>query len=246
VQLSAQQNIGERQSYGAVTLGAASGASRAFDNALDREEPPAILPGVQLFFNNKEFKTAGGRFVADFRGNNEPNAAWDVTVQSPIDGPVTLTWNGLNGLPRRSQLVLVDTVTGERIALRSRSAYTFAAKAGSSRAFQIVAEQTATLPLQIANIMTVTTRAASGGALTISYSVNRAADVQLELSTLTGRSITRQSATRARAAGIQRTVLSGRAENGSPLPPGPYLLTLTARDESGSQAQARRIVMILQ
>ncbi|MDX1935226.1 MAG: hypothetical protein SFU56_21725 [Capsulimonadales bacterium] len=246
IRISARADLNGRTSVGEAYLGAAPGASRAFDNRFDREEPPAIVPQVGISFVNREFKAAGGRFVRDFRGTEEATTAtWDVQVVSPADGPVTLTWDGWNGGARRRQLTLIDTTTGERIGLRSRSGFTFPAKAGVTRSFQIVAERGESLPLQILNVMTLPSRA-TGGGISLSYTLSRAADVRAELTTISGKVMARQSLGRAAAGGAQRFVLNARSQNGASLPPGPYLLSLTARDENGNQAQSRRVVTLLQ
>jgi hypothetical protein len=162
-----------------------------------------------------------------------------------VDGPVTVAWDRLGTLPRRAQLTLVDPATGQRVPLRSRSSYTFTGEAGKTRALQIVAEAAPTLPLDITNVVALPTRGVGTG-MSISYAVTRAADVQIQVEALNGRVVRKIVGGRAQAAGQQRLYWDGRSQDGAALPPGPYTVTISARDDDGKTAQARRVITLLQ
>jgi hypothetical protein len=231
-------------------MGAVQGTTRAFDNRYDVELPPAIVPTVAIAFPHTAWgKSAGGRYVTDFR---EPSDAergtWDMIVSTPGDGPVTVTWDRLGTLPRRTQLALVDAVTGEHIPLRSRSSYTFTGQAGKTRALQIVADAAPSLPLDITNVVALPTRGVgtAGTGLSLSYVVTRSATVEFEVAALNGRVLRTVSGGRAQAGGQQRLYWDGRSQSGAALPPGPYLVTLSARDDDGHTVQVRRMATLLQ
>ena len=244
IRLRATQN----SAAATVEFGGASGASRAFDNRFDREQPPAIVPGIALEFPHADWgKTAGGRYVSDYRDSRSIAAeTWDVAVTAVSEGQVTLSWDGVGTAPRRTTLTLTDAVTGLKIALGSRSSYQFTAKAGETRSFRIAADVAPTLPLSILNLTAVVTRAAGVSGVNFQYVVTRAATVGIEVSTLSGRIMRRMSGGRATAAGQQRLFWDGRAEGNAPLPPGPYAVTVIARDETGASVQTRRIITLLQ
>jgi hypothetical protein len=229
-------------------FGAASDATRAFDNRFDRESPPSILPGIVAEFVHDDWdKTAGGRYVADYRPlTGSASETWTVAITAPTDGPVSLTWGGMGSVPHRTNLTLTDVKTGQRVSLHSRSSYRFNATAGESRRFTIAADSAASLPLMISNLSAVTTRAAGASSITFNYMVTRAADVTIEVATLSGKVMRRLAGGRATAAGQQRVHWDGRAENASALPPGPYSVTLTARDDTGANAQMRRVITVIQ
>jgi hypothetical protein len=247
VRLRVHQEVSGQVTTAEATLGAVRSPSRAFDNRYDVEMPPAIVPAVSVAFPHTTWgRSVGGRYVTDFRDTNDAlRATWDVALSAPADGPVTVTWDRLGTLPRRAQLTLVDTVTGDHIPLRSRSSYTFTGEAGKTRSLQIVAEATPTLPLEITNVIALPTRGVGAG-LSVSYVVTRAAEVQFQVEALNGRVVRKIAGGRAQAAGQQRLYWDGRAQNGAALPPGPYTVTLSARDDDGKTTQVRRVITLLQ
>lgn len=224
-------------------LGVAPGASAAFDNRFDLEAPPPITPALALEFPHADWAGAAGRYVADYRGPDGGRAAWDLSVTAPAEGRVTLTWEGMGAVPRQTRLTLVDPATGTRTALRSRSSYTFTARAGESRALQIVAEPERSVPLAVTAVAIRQTRAVSG--IAVEYAVTADADVTVEIGTLGGKRLRRLSGGRARAANKNTVVWDGRGDTGAPVPAGPYTITITARDEEGGLARQSRPVLML-
>lgn len=227
-----------------ATLGAARGAQSGFDNRWDREAPPAITPGLALEFPHPDWGKAGGRYVADLRDPTSANrTTWDVNVASPSEGDVTLFWDGLGTVPRKTHLTLVDTVGGTRTALRGRSSYTFKAQAGQSRALQIVAEPERSLPLTISSISVARTRGVGG--LTIGYAVSEAADMTLEVRALGGKSVRRLRGGRAESLSRRTVSWDGRGDDGAAVPAGPYTVTITARSDDGTLARQIRPILVL-
>jgi hypothetical protein len=252
VRLTARQS-GDDLPFGGVAtarFGTASGATRGFDNRYDRELPPPVVNSqVSITFPHSDFGNASStRYVADFRESNR-RGTWDVTVTAAKEGPVTLAWDNLGTVPRNQNLYLVDKATGERISLRSRSAFTYQAGAESlTRQFQIIAEPARSTALTLTNVQItrVPGRAADGSRrMAISYNVSGNADVQVELSSLSGKSLRQLGGGRATANGRQTVLWDGRSQDGGALPAGPYQVRIIARGENGEQATVVRPVTLL-
>lgn len=241
VRLRATQ--GKRSSE--VALGAAAGATRSFDPRWDIEAPPDVVPGVSLALGS-EAATAGGRMAADFRSGQDANrGTWPLSLTSAQSGNVTLAWDGLETLPKTLRLTLLDTATGARFPLASRSGWSVAVQAGQTRKLQIVAEAERSQVLGITNVLTRSAGRASGGSIRLEYSLTADADVQAEISTLAGRSVRRLTTSRGRATERQSVLWNGLTDSGQPLPAGGYLVTLTARTDDGQTARVIRPIQIL-
>jgi hypothetical protein len=210
--------------------------------------PPMIVPRLSIDFPHSDWgKSAGGRYVADFRdAASAARGTWDMNVTPTESGPVTLTWDGIGSVPRTTNLTLVDSVSGQRIVMRSRSAYTFTGEAGKTRSFQVVTDAGQTNPLRILSVMTTTTRGVGSSSMGIGIMVTRPAEVTAEISALNGRMVRRLAGTRAATAGQVRLSFDGRSQDGSPLPPGGYTLTITARTDDGTTVRERRVVTLIQ
>jgi flagellar hook assembly protein FlgD len=104
------------------------------------------------------------------------------------------------------------------------------------------------MPLVITNVSTMggaATRGVGGG-VSIVYTLTGAADdVQITVAALNGNVVHRASRGRAEA-GVVRAHFNGRSQDGAPIPPGPYTLTITARGANGETAQTKRVLMLLQ
>jgi flagellar basal-body rod modification protein FlgD len=88
----------------------------------------------------------------------------------------------------------------------------------------------------------VTTAPTRGGIQRFAFRTTRAADVQAEIQTLTGRTV-RTLRTRTRAREESAITWDGRNEEGAALPAGPYMLSLTARDAEGNVIMVQRPVV---
>ena len=240
-----------------AAFGAASAAQKGFDNRYDSEAPPAIVAGVAVHFPHNDWgRSAGGRYVADFRAlgsGGTGRASWDVSVDPPASGSglVTLSWDNVGTVPRSTNLTLIDKETGTRTSLRGRSAYTFQAAGGKTRAFQMVAEPARSQPLMVHSIVASTTRAQGISNLSVSYVVtDPEANVTVEMATLGGRVIRHivdgAGSGRAEVGGRRSVRWDGRSQEGAAVAPGVYLLNITARSTDGTVVRASRPVTLLQ
>ena len=230
-------------------FGAARGA-RTGDNRFDRESPPPVTAAASLVFDPKTgtpATLAGGRFVGDFRSVGAGKQTWHITATALTSGTATLTWNGVP--PRGTNLVLRDDETGETTSLRSRSSVTWTATdARRARRFTITAEPARSSALLLSSIQFVRLdgRAVGGGhAYSLAYNVSADAQMTVELRSISGRLVNRLDTGRAVTAGRQTVLWSGRAENGSPLPAGTYMLHITASAADGTADTATTIRPVL-
>ncbi len=217
------------------TLGVARDARDGYDNQYDNEKPPMItqLPSLRLELGGTD---ATGRAVGFADQIRAPGGkkSWDFTVQAPRDGEVTLYWPSINRLPRGVQPVLVDVATGRKASLRGTASYRFAATQGSVHRFRVDVGPVRTAPLAIVATRVATvggTRGAQSG-YRFSFTATQEADVLVEIQTLTGRTL-RRLESRAAAGGETGVFWDGRGQQGGPLPAGPYVVTISARDGSG-------------
>ncbi|MES2463080.1 MAG: hypothetical protein V4671_21050 [Armatimonadota bacterium] len=271
VRLTAEQSTGgpEFSNRGTATLGAAKDATRGVDPFWDQETPPAIVPGVQVSFTNPEAaatRSTGGNVVADYRDSATAGraATWNLVVNTPVSGPATLRWDGVGTAPRRTRLTLVDTVSGARVPLRSRSSYTWTGDAGKTRAFQILSEPERSLPLAITNVNFQpvrtgdVTRGVGGNGVGLTYTIVGESDPQvtITIASPTGRVIRRMDGgtpsevTRGTNPGAngaqQRSVRwDGRSQEGASVPMGTYLVTITARGQDGTVARVQRPILMI-
>lgn len=243
VRLTARQESASGQA--AVRLGAAKGATRSFDNRLDVEMPPPIVPQLSMDIAAASgSKTAGGRLVSDFRDENSANrGTWTVRVATTATGNVTLNWDNIGTLSRRTNMTLIDRRSGQRIGMRSRSTYTTYAEAGTNLLFDVVTEPGVSIPLQVTNLITTTSRATGG--ITFAGSVSRSSQISVEVTALNGKSIRQLAGTRSQDAGVFRVSWDGRSVDGASVPPGAYTVLITAQTDEGERVQVRRVVTLL-
>ena len=189
--------------------------------------PPA--GAIDLYFSGP----AGVHSAASFDGPGEEPAVRTLTVVAAQPGPVTLSWPDLTSMPRGLRPVLVDTVTGKRVYMRTCAAYSYDA-GGAGRTFRM--ELGAATGSLIVNGLQA--RAAAVGAQ-VTFTLNRDANVSVEVRNLAGRVIRTLTAGRP-AAGGELTTLAwdGRNSAGTKAPAGRYLVLITATTEDGQSAKS--------
>lgn len=223
------------------SIGVSPGAGDGFDFRFDNEKPPRIenAPSVSLAFqgNNETGRAAG--FTDDIRAADGAPKTYTFTVAAaPGKGDVTVFWPNIARVPRSVEPTLIDTLSGRRVPMRSASSYRFTPStsgeaAQGARRFVIEVKAPPTRPLDILNARVVSTsggRVAGGGSQRIVFRTTQQADVQVEVSSITG---TRLRSLRTRAVAGQESSVSwdGKSEAGTALPAGPYIISLTARDD---------------
>lgn len=187
-------------------------------------------------------RKGGQELAADVRSGTAKQT-WDITaewaplVDSASSGKVMLTFGSVASVPRRTNLWLVDKVTGKRHYLRTTAVYSFTPAPGeNSRRFQVIAEPDSGASLRILGVRATRTR---GGAFSVEFNLTQPAAVTAEVKDAGGRTVARLTPFGGRAVeGWQSLTWRGTDEAGVHLPSGAYLLTLTASDEEGRVTRA--------
>jgi hypothetical protein len=189
--------------------------------------------------------TTGQPLAVDLRSVIRTRQTWDYVVETSAEAPgeVTLTWPELGRTGSREvSFTLVDLTTGTRRTMRTMSGYTYRPSRGETqRRFQIIAEPGSDHSLHITSFQAQPTR---GGGVQLTFTLSQAAETAIHVRTLSGRAVAQVEGGRNRAAGLNTTVWDGRDHQGRPLPPGVYLVEVTAMDEEGWQTSAVRAVTL--
>lgn len=239
------------------SIGVTPGAKDGYDTQFDTQKPPIMTSAPMVYLSIDGKNATGGRAVLadDIRDGSQVGVGkrtWDFSVQPAANqGAVVLSWPNVNRLPRGIEPFLVDVATGKRIPLRSASSYKYTpsseeAAGRSVHRFQIEVAKPSSVPLMLTNVRQtrVDGRGVGQNGYRISFKVTREADVTAEIQTLTGRTVSRLT-TRGRSVGDTSLFLNRRAQDGSELPAGTYILTLTAKDNNGSVVQVRQPIVNL-
>ena len=146
-------------------------------------------------------------------------------------------------LARRLKLTLKDNDTGRSYSMRSQSSVTVNVGKSKSSRFVVTAKAAASTPLSISGLRVTSSRAEGR---TFVFNVSREATVTAKVTTLTGKVVANLASGRAVSAGENRLHWSSRAETGAALPPGPYLVEVTAQDGEGDIAPARQPFIVIE
>ncbi len=215
--------------------------SPLFSRGLQLDAPPAInATGVTVSLLPTEGR-ANRILKADVRGVGDRDV-WNVlvtAVQPNIE--VSLSWPNLSQLPRTQRLTLVDPATGQRLAMRTATAYTFRANSSGPTSRQLRIELT---PATEGGIRFSSVHAQNlGSGVQLSYVLSKEAQVAVRVLSPAGKVIRTLPATAARA-GLNSLVWDGKAQGALALPRGVYLLDLVARDDEGEETRALRSVVM--
>lgn len=225
-------------------------AASALDGSdkIDILKPPAGAGHAYVRFESKD--AVGTRALAyDVRSaRSTQKQEWVAAVTSDrANADVTLSWSGLQSVPKRNKLVLKDLVTNQTIAMQGRASYTYrSGEAGETRRFALVMEpQTTAGGLLITNMRTSGgTRAELG--MTVKFLVNQDAEVNGTIRSLSGKTVaTLGGISRAQAGGDATLRWNGKAQDGSAIPAGPYVLEVVARATDGSTVRLARTIQHL-
>jgi uncharacterized repeat protein (TIGR01451 family) len=197
--------------------------------------PPALEPTIALTFEGLD----GGRALA-LQLLDTPAPVWRFTVTSPSPGEVvTLSWPDLSAAPPELGLQLVDEGTGETRYLNTTRAYTLTtAPDGTPSRLRIEAVARGSLRFLSLHAAPPASRA-SGGHIT--YTLTGEATVCAEIRTLTGRLLRQFPPTRAPGRTPMTLSWEGAGTAGS-LPPGVYLVSLTATNTAGARMRGTTYV----
>jgi hypothetical protein len=168
--------------------------------------------------------------------------SWDVLVNTDVaNTDVTLTWPNLTRLPKSQRLILIDTNTGRRTAMRTATQYTFRSNSTGVTTRRFVIQLT---PASESGIRFSTVQATSlGTRIHLSYVLNREADVRLRVLNAAGKVVNALPPVVARS-GLNTITWDGKAQAGLALSRGIYLIELSARSDEGEETKALKSVVI--
>lgn len=108
----------------AASFGVSHEASAKLD-ALDFRKPRAIAAIPSVAFNRSAWDKSYGIFATDIRPEFEDKESWDFEVQSPQREELKLTFSGINRIPARFAVYLIDAARAHFVNLRNDSLYNF-------------------------------------------------------------------------------------------------------------------------
>lgn len=226
----------EGQEVSVVQIGVAPQATDSLD-AADLPIPPSLrqwVPAWTTFGSVLQNGRGETLLYADVRAPSPRPKVWDLIVEAPQQGNLTLSWEGLNErVPADVRLTLVDLDTGETRYMRTTGGYTFLARDGVKR-LRVIADPRTNGGLRIVGLKAEAVR---GSGLTIRWTLTESAYVEVQLRSLTGRLVSIVQPRRLLTAGEQRLLWNGRG-SGVNLPKGLYLLEVRAEGERGEQVKA--------
>jgi subtilase family serine protease len=229
VQVRAHSGEGTSQ----VTIGVKPGRAYRISTPPD---PPTGSPISLTLLRN------GQPVAFDIREQVTQRQVWDLVVTWAGSGrgsgqeAITLTFDGLGYVPKDVSLFLVDEVTGKPVYLRTQHGYQFTPQPGeTSRQFKLVTMLGNDRPLRVVGLKATPVR---GQGVMIEFTLTKAAQVQAEVLTLTGRRVTVLESGTTRTAGTHRIMWRGVSSEEVAVSKGVYLVRMTATDDEGRQVQA--------
>jgi hypothetical protein len=159
---------------------------------------------------------------------------WDVSLTAKPGQRVTLTWPGVERVPREWSLKLVDKRASVTRSMRTQSRYVFVMDETGSRSLQIVAEPGGVGALLVTDINASGTRAR--GSAVVSYTLSSDADANITIRSLSGKLVRRLASTRA-AAGVNSQVWDFKDTRGRFVPRGMYLCEVRVRNDEGETSR---------
>jgi flagellar hook assembly protein FlgD len=156
-------------------------------------------------------------------------------------GEVEVSWPDLSRVPHDYGLTLQDLDSGSRVSMRHRASYTLDASSPAGiRHLQVTATQGRSAGVRIAAMVAEPTAAGAQ----IVFTLSAAATCDAEVLNIAGRTIRRLTTGDVLPAGRGVVLWDGRADTGTKVPPGAYLVRLTARSEDGTRTSALRNLRI--
>lgn len=224
---------------GTARIGSATDATAGLD-LHDLQSPPAFGPGVQVTLDPAG--TGEGGYLSDVRPAASGGETYALQVRSTLPhSPVRLRWPDMSQVPDDMTVTLVDDAAGKQVYMRTSAGYDLSATGnGVSRDLRIKVRPRSEQPLMVTGM---TAMQGPSESAEIVFTLSNAAQVDVEVLNIAGRSI-RTVAIGPRDSGQNTLSWNLRDNSGTMVPSGMYLVRMTARDDSGRQAQALRPLQI--
>jgi len=220
----------------------AFGVSTVAEEGLDRTDvpsPPAATssgPTLQAEFVSPAHQAPP--CLVDMRPTGQTEYSWylAVTTDAPHQ-PIKVSWPSLAALPADMIAILEDTTSGQKLWMRTNSAYSYNSSEGGLRLLKITVRSAGSVTPVVSE---VTATAAPGGSWAISYTLSAAASVQTRIRNISGVVIRHLSTDEVNSAGRNVILWNGRSDRGTAVPSGRYLVEIEAR--SPDTGQTGRII----
>jgi len=248
----AVESNGEESTGWQVQLGVAGAgricADRAFgvdevaEAGLDRRDvpspPSAAGSGETLQAEFVSLTHQAPPCLVDVRPCAQTEQTWylAITTDAP-DEFIRVSWPSLEALPADMIAILEDTASGQKIWMRTNSAYSYNSSEGGLRLLKISVRPVDSITPVVSQ---VTATAAPGGSWAISYSLSSAAAVQARIRNISGVVVKHLVSGELNEAGRNVVLWSGRSDRGTAVPSGRYLIEIEAR--SPDTGQTGRII----
>ncbi|MBD3176473.1 MAG: hypothetical protein GF320_14940, partial [Armatimonadia bacterium] len=214
---------------------------KGLDMRYDLDEPPMARTfagdDVTVYFPATGADGSARMLAADFRNSLGAGESWEVMVDTTVpSSDVTLSWPDLRSLPRSFSATLEDLATGETVAMRSASHYTFGSgDAQTPRRLKVTLRSQSGADNPTPQVLGVDSLARG---VTVSYRL--ASDVDLRISVLNqaGRIVRTLVQDEHRSAGVHSETWDGRDDGGRALPAGEYRVEFRAVSEDGAVGRA--------
>jgi hypothetical protein len=200
----------------------------------DVPKPPSLSPYVSVRILNPDWGARAGAYAQDVRRSDNRRQTWQLQVETDqVNETVTLRWEGINDVPSRVRLTLIDEVTGRRIAMRATGSYTYQPGGASTRSFTVIAEPDVRSALRVSSVRV---RATRGSGFSIDYTLSGEAQVQIAITDASGKPVATLMQN-TRSAGVHSATWNGRDNKGIAVPSGTYLVRVEATSPDGERAR---------
>ncbi len=207
---------------------------------LDLPKPPAFQEYVDVRLTDSDVT---GRFAQVLRRPGG-KMQWDVAVEGDTDGYATLQWPGIQNLPKRVRLSLLDVQTGNRIDMRGTGSIRVPLRKGGVSRYRVLATTEATRRLAVSYLRPDGSGRAMG-TYAFRLGTTQEATVDARVATVTGKTVAILASGRSTSADGLRLVWNGRNTDGGQVPVGPYQLEVTVTGPDGSVAREKRTISII-
>jgi len=227
---------------GRVCAGRAFGMDEVAEEGLDRKDvpsPPAAAGAgavLQAEFVSPSHQTPP--CLVDMRPYGQTEQTWYLAITTDAsDQLIRVSWPSLQALPADMIAILEDTTSGQKLWMRTNSAYTYNSGEGGLRLLKITVRPAGSVTPVVSQ---VTATAAPGSSWAISYNLSSAATVDVRIRNISGVVVKHLVSSELNEAGRNVVLWSGRSDRGTVVPSGRYLIEIQAR--SPDTGQTGRII----
>lgn len=194
--------------------------------------PPPFGEGVDLAVAAGDENYSATSFVQSTAGRQ----LWKLKLTAQPGRTVQLSWPDLSQAPANCRLRLRDVETGRTINMRTSSGYVCRLGAEqTNRYIEVVASERGGSAITISGVRAEATRS---GASHIVFALSDEAAVDVEILNIAGRRVRKLTGDQLLPAGTATLLWDHRADTGTRVPPGRYLVSVLARTQDGTRAKA--------